>query len=417
MPVPAVPAAHLVAVQPDLLLGRLEALLDRPAPTGDPGQRLQAGGGRAEHDVIRDLVRLGELAAHQQPVVPGRLLQAAQPEPRPVVQTLALGPGPGAQAAPALQRFGRRQIRGRHLDRPLAGDRRPQRLGRLDRQHIRVARAAPARGAADGRSHRPRRPAPRRPAPRPQGRARSCAAPVAAWWRTRSLPERPPRRGAPGRRSTPWAGRAHGRSAHGPCHWHRPGTRRSGSSRSVPRSRSIGAPRRPTSSPSSGSRSRRRSARRPARPGARPRRRDTGRAPRPGPTGHARAPVGCATAGVPDRSASCQPFLRSTAPSSPSRYSPAWRRGSGRPNNSPTRRCNSASASPHPANPTGFNTRPISNQNLRYLHSSLQMRDGDGAPGWEAETQLSQSAAPEDMSRAAWPCRTPFHPSSRWADT
>ena len=105
VPVPAVPAAHLVAVQPDLLLGRLEALLDRPAPTGDPGQRLQAGGGRAEHDVIRHLVRLGELAAHQQPVVPRRLLQAEQPEPRPVVQTLALRPG--AQAAPALQRFGR----------------------------------------------------------------------------------------------------------------------------------------------------------------------------------------------------------------------------------------------------------------------------------------------------------------------
>src|SRR5688572_7491772 len=37
VPVPAVPAAHLVAVQPDLLLGRLEALLDRPAPIRPPG--------------------------------------------------------------------------------------------------------------------------------------------------------------------------------------------------------------------------------------------------------------------------------------------------------------------------------------------------------------------------------------------
>jgi len=44
VPVPAMPAAHLVAVQPDLLFGRLEALLDRPAPAGDPGQCLQAGG-------------------------------------------------------------------------------------------------------------------------------------------------------------------------------------------------------------------------------------------------------------------------------------------------------------------------------------------------------------------------------------
>ena len=70
-------------------------------------------------------------------MVPRRLLQAEQPEPRPVVQTLTLRPGPGAQAAPALQRFGRRQFLGRHLDRPLAGDQRPQRLGRLDRQHMR----------------------------------------------------------------------------------------------------------------------------------------------------------------------------------------------------------------------------------------------------------------------------------------
>jgi hypothetical protein len=42
VPVPAVPAAHLIAVQP--LLGRLEALLDRPAPTGDPASRLVAAG-------------------------------------------------------------------------------------------------------------------------------------------------------------------------------------------------------------------------------------------------------------------------------------------------------------------------------------------------------------------------------------
>jgi len=130
VPVPAMPAAHLVAVQPDLLLGRFEALLDRPAPAGDPGQRLQAGGGWAEHDVVRHLVGLGELAAHQQPVVPWGLLQAEQPEPRPVVQTLALRSGPGTQAAPALQGFGRRQILGRH--RPPG--QRPQR--RLDRQHM-----------------------------------------------------------------------------------------------------------------------------------------------------------------------------------------------------------------------------------------------------------------------------------------
>ena len=44
VPVPAMPAAHLVAVQPDLLFGRLEALLDRPAPAGDPGEAPLPGG-------------------------------------------------------------------------------------------------------------------------------------------------------------------------------------------------------------------------------------------------------------------------------------------------------------------------------------------------------------------------------------
>src|SRR4051794_21421286 len=46
----------------------------------------------------------------------------------------------------------------------------------------------------------------------------------------------------------------------------------------------------------------------------------------------------------PRCSASCQPFLRSTALSRPSRYSPACRRGSERTNSSPKRACNSLSS-------------------------------------------------------------------------
>src|SRR4051794_28807532 len=46
----------------------------------------------------------------------------------------------------------------------------------------------------------------------------------------------------------------------------------------------------------------------------------------------------------PRCSASCQPFLRSTALSSPSRYSPACRRGSARPNSSLKRACNALSS-------------------------------------------------------------------------
>ena len=44
VPVPAMPAAHVVAVQPDLLLGRLEVLLDRPAPIRASASRLVAAG-------------------------------------------------------------------------------------------------------------------------------------------------------------------------------------------------------------------------------------------------------------------------------------------------------------------------------------------------------------------------------------
>ena len=44
VPVPAMPAAHLVAVQPDLLLGRLEALLDRPAAIRASASKLVVAG-------------------------------------------------------------------------------------------------------------------------------------------------------------------------------------------------------------------------------------------------------------------------------------------------------------------------------------------------------------------------------------
>jgi hypothetical protein len=74
-------------------------------------------------------------------------------------------------------------------------------------------------------------------------------------------------------------------------------------------------------------------------------------------------PLGAPGSAVPDRFGQLPAVL--ALGRAPSRYRPAWRRGSGRPNNSPTRRCNSANASRHPASPAGFNTNPIPNQNLR----------------------------------------------------
>ena len=65
MPVPARPAPHLVVGQPDLLLGRLEAALHRPAGPGRLGQPGQRRAGRAGRQVVRQL-----LAAHPGPCGP-----------------------------------------------------------------------------------------------------------------------------------------------------------------------------------------------------------------------------------------------------------------------------------------------------------------------------------------------------------
>src|SRR4051812_11067193 len=104
MPVPAVPGADLVIRQADLLLGDLEALLDGPAPSGDTGESGQAGIGRAEDHVIGELVRLARMATDEQPVIPGRLLQAHQAHPCPIVEPLALGAGPRRETLPGLLR-------------------------------------------------------------------------------------------------------------------------------------------------------------------------------------------------------------------------------------------------------------------------------------------------------------------------
>src|SRR4051794_10542267 len=104
MPVPAVPGPDLVIRQADLLLGDLEALLDSPAPSGDTGEGGQARVRRAEDDVIGELVRLARMATDEQPMIPGRLLQAHQAHPRPIVEPLAFGPGTRRERLPRLLR-------------------------------------------------------------------------------------------------------------------------------------------------------------------------------------------------------------------------------------------------------------------------------------------------------------------------
>ena len=62
-------------------------------PPGDTGEGGQGRVRRAEDDVIGELVRLARMAADEQPVTPGRLLQARQRYPRPLVEPLAFGAG------------------------------------------------------------------------------------------------------------------------------------------------------------------------------------------------------------------------------------------------------------------------------------------------------------------------------------
>ena len=54
----------------------------RPATRARVARR---GVGRAEDNVIGELVRLARMATDEQPVIPGRLLQAHQAHPRPIV--------------------------------------------------------------------------------------------------------------------------------------------------------------------------------------------------------------------------------------------------------------------------------------------------------------------------------------------
>src|SRR3954447_6086374 len=103
MAIPDLPGAHLIVVQATLLLGHLEAYLDRPAHACDTRQRGKAGVCRAEDHVVRHIVRILAVTPDQQPVLPVRLLppaSARQTQAGPVVEALALAPGAGRVTPP-----------------------------------------------------------------------------------------------------------------------------------------------------------------------------------------------------------------------------------------------------------------------------------------------------------------------------
>src|SRR5262249_12439029 len=123
VPVPGVVAADLVVIEAGLVLGGLEALLNRPAGPGDPDQLLVLGPGRGGAQVIGErplaLGIRGEGAADQQEPLPaGRLGPVfGQGGSRPVADPGAFGPVPAAAALPCLARG----VRGQHVGTGLPG--------------------------------------------------------------------------------------------------------------------------------------------------------------------------------------------------------------------------------------------------------------------------------------------------------
>ena len=108
MPVPGVVAADLVVVEAGLVLGGLEALLDRPAGPGDADQLLVGGAGRGAAQVVGQLQLAlgvaGQRAADQQVAGPAGRLGAVcgQGGGRPVVDPGAFGAVAAAAALPCL---------------------------------------------------------------------------------------------------------------------------------------------------------------------------------------------------------------------------------------------------------------------------------------------------------------------------
>ena len=70
MAMPAGPGAHLVLVQPDLAFGRFKARLDGPPCARHPNQIGQAGRLGRQRQIEGERLRLRQLAADQQPLLP-----------------------------------------------------------------------------------------------------------------------------------------------------------------------------------------------------------------------------------------------------------------------------------------------------------------------------------------------------------
>src|SRR3954454_10319018 len=107
VPVPDAPAAGLVVIEPELVLGGLEAVLDRPAASLGLDQRRYLGPGRAPGREEGELAAGGGTADQEAPcpkageavpVLGG--LEVGQLEVGPVVEPRPLGPVAGRKPRP-----------------------------------------------------------------------------------------------------------------------------------------------------------------------------------------------------------------------------------------------------------------------------------------------------------------------------
>ena len=103
MTMPAVPTARLAVIKSGFALGGLETFLDRPPQPGDSGEVSKLARMRCECDIERQIGRIGDRTADQQPMVPGRRLQTQQTNAGPIIKSRTFRPLAGWQAMPVLR--------------------------------------------------------------------------------------------------------------------------------------------------------------------------------------------------------------------------------------------------------------------------------------------------------------------------
>src|SRR3954453_1941392 len=124
MAMPAGPGAHLVVVQADFAFGRFKRSLDGPPCARHPNQIGQAGRLGSQRKIKGERLRLRELAADQQPLLPAALGIRPIGQPGPVIQPRPLRPLTGTQPLPAVARHVLEPVRHRLESQKLsAGDR------------------------------------------------------------------------------------------------------------------------------------------------------------------------------------------------------------------------------------------------------------------------------------------------------